>query len=143
MDKSEWIRSQALPNESASALASRLNTPELVDNPDSEVQIPRTITISDLLAECTDSEEFAACETQTYSLAVEAFNSGNRVDAINYFSVLIKGGIVGAESAQKIGALLAETAPDPSYKPQILQSPAQQAGFDVVTVDEVIEALKQ
>jgi hypothetical protein len=141
MNKLTWLQSQLLPNEDPYLAVTRLNMPGLVDNPAPQGNVPAPVTVTDLLELCKDENEFPIAETQTYQNAVEAYNSGNKVDAMNYFSVLIKSGLIDEESAQKIQAKLAETIPDPSWQPQVMMSPAQVAGFGVVTVLDVMDVM--
>jgi hypothetical protein len=141
MNKFDWIRSQLLPNETPGGAVVRLNFRHLVPNPTPQGDIPAPVTISDLVNLCDDDEEFAITETQTYKLAVEAWNSGNRTDAINYFHILIRGGVIGEASAQAIGARLQETIPDPNWEPQVMLSLAEQAGHGFVSYEEIAEAI--
>jgi hypothetical protein len=140
MNKLDWIRSQLLPNETPGEAVVRLNFRHLVANPTPQGDVPAPVTISDLVQLCTDNK-FLITESQTYKLAVDAWNSGNRQDALNYFNRLIEGGLIGEASAQAIGARLQETIPDPDWQPQISLSLAEQAGHGFVSYEEIAEAI--
>jgi hypothetical protein len=143
MTKQEWLLNQIaqFPELSARELASYLNDKVLVDNPQPQQQVPVITTLEEVSAKVTDTEVFAIGETEAYKRILDAINQ-NRPDwIVGNLTTLKRGGKLSQESYDAILVLLQRTKPDPNYQEQILISPAELAGYEVVLVNEIEELL--
>ncbi|MFM6198889.1 MAG: hypothetical protein ACKPE1_07070 [Dolichospermum sp.] len=143
MNKQQWLLTQIakFPELSARELASKLNDKVLVDNPLPQQQIPILPTLEEALGIVTPEEQFAIAETWTYDRLLSSINQ-QRWDlvAVN-LEILKNGQILSEDSYGKIIALLRKTKPDPNYQTQVWLSPAENAGFKDVLVNEIEELL--
>jgi len=139
--KQTWLQSQLLPNEDRYLAVTRLNMPTLVPNPVPQGTIPKKATIPELLKAVTPAERYSVGKDEIFRLAMEAYNTGNSDDAIAWFNVLVENDKLSPESAQAVGALLAETISDPSWQPMVELSLAEQAGYGFVSYEEIAEAI--
>ena len=141
--KLEWIKAQytASQEKNIPTFTSALNTQSLVSNPAPQGTVPKAITINEAFSIVPDVEAFAISETRTYDRLLDAFNHGRMDWVQDNIKTLIAGNKMTVATANALGAHMAQTEPDPNWQVQVLLSPAQQAGFDVVYVDEVVEAL--
>jgi len=141
MTKLQWIKSQIINGESPSTTASRLNTLQEYDNP--VIVAPQTqkpITINDAAALVPPSEAFEIAETKTYDRLLDAFAKGRMDWVQGNIQTLVAGDKMSVQTATALGALMAETIPDPNWTAKIIRTPAQFAGFDAVLLNEVVEA---
>lgn len=144
MNKINWIKLQLAnyPNQPPSLLTSVLNTQSWVSNPVPRATVPKQITIEQAFALVPNVETFPISETRTYSRLLEAFQQG-RIDWVqDNITTLVNGGKMTLSTAQALGTLMAETELDPNWQAQILASPAQLAGYGVIQVNDIDEALK-
>lgn len=143
MNKQQWLLTQIakFPELSARELASKLNDKVLVDNPFPQQQIPILPTLEEALGIVTPEEQFAIAETWTYDRLLSSVNQ-QRWDlvAVN-LETLKNGQLLSEDSYGKIIALLQKTQPDPNYQAQVWLSPAENAGFEDVLVNEIEELL--
>lgn len=143
MNKQQWLLTQIakFPELSARELASKLNDKVLVDNPLPQQQIPILPTLEEALGIVTPEEQFAIAETWTYDRLLSSINQ-QRWDlvAVN-LETLKNGQLLSEDSYGKIIALLRKTKPDPNYQTQVWLSPAENAGFKDVLVNEIEELL--
>ncbi|MFM5936713.1 MAG: hypothetical protein ACKOQ2_29245 [Dolichospermum sp.] len=143
MNKQQWLLTQIakFPELSARELASKLNDKVLVDNPLPQQQIPILPTLEEALGIVTPEEQFAIAETWTYDRLLSSINQ-QRWDlvAVN-LETLKNGKLLSEDSYGKIIALLQKTQPDPNYQAQVWLSPAENAGFKDVLVNEIEELL--
>ncbi|MFM6280229.1 MAG: hypothetical protein ACKN9K_17935 [Dolichospermum sp.] len=143
MNKQQWLLTQIakFPELSARELASKLNDKVLVDNPLPQQQIPILPTLEEALGIVTPEEQFAIAETWTYDRLLSSVNQ-QRWDlvAVN-LETLKNGKLLSEDSYGKIIALLQKTQPDPNYQTQVWLSPAENAGFKDVLVNEIEELL--
>ncbi|MFM5993313.1 MAG: hypothetical protein ACKO9U_01815 [Dolichospermum sp.] len=143
MNKQQWLLTQIakFPELSARELASKLNDKVLVDNPFPQQQIPILPTLEEALGIVTPEEQFAIAETWTYDRLLSSVNQ-QRWDlvAVN-LETLKNGKLLSEDSYGKIIALLQKTQPDPNYQAQVWLSPAENAGFEDVLVNEIEELL--
>ncbi|MFM6554863.1 MAG: hypothetical protein ACKPGL_06140 [Dolichospermum sp.] len=143
MNKQQWLLTQIakFPELSARELASKLNDKVLVDNPLPQQQIPILPTLEEALGIVTPEEQFAIAETWTYDRLLSSI-SQQRWDlvAVN-LKTLKNGQLLSEDSYGKIIALLRKTKPDPNYQTQVWLSPAENAGFKDVLVNEIEELL--
>ncbi|MFM6307566.1 MAG: hypothetical protein ACKPGB_04745 [Dolichospermum sp.] len=143
MNKQQWLLTQIakFPELSARELASKLNDKVLVDNPLPQQQIPILPTLEEALGIVTPEEQFAIAETWTYDRLLSSINQ-QRWDlvAVN-LETLKNGQLLSEDSYGKIIALLQKTQPDPNYQTQVWLSPAENAGFKDVLVNEIEELL--
>jgi hypothetical protein len=143
MNKQEWLLTQIaqFPELSARELASYLNDKVLVDNPTPIGQVPVVPTLEEVSSKVTDAEVFVIGETEAYKRILDALNQ-NRFDwIVGNLTTLNRGGKLSQVSFDAILALLQRTELDPNYQEQILISPAELAGFDIVLVSEIEELL--
>ncbi|MFM6726320.1 MAG: hypothetical protein ACKPJF_18070 [Dolichospermum sp.] len=143
MNKQQWLLTQIakFPELSARELTSKLNDKVLVDNPFPQQQIPILPTLEEALGIVAPEEQFAIAETWTYDRLLSSINQ-QRWDlvAVN-LEILKNGQILSEDSYGKIIALLRKTKPDPNYQTQVWLSPAKNAGFEDVLVNEIEELL--
>ena len=143
MTKQEWLLTQIaqFPELSARELASYLNDKVLVDNPTPIGQVPVVPTLEEVSSKVADDEVFVIGETEAYKRILDALNQ-NRPDwIVGNLTTLKRGGKLSQESYDAILALLQRTELDPNYQEQILISPAELAGYEVVSVNEIEELL--
>ena len=143
MTKQEWLLTQIaqFPELSARELASYLNDKVLVDNPTPIGQVPVVPTLEEVSSKVADDEVFVIGETEAYKRILDAINQ-NRPDWIfGNLTTLKRGGKLSQESYDAILVLLQTTELDPNYQEQILISPAELAGYEVVSVNEIEELL--
>lgn len=139
--KIDWIKSQIQPNESASSLTSRLNTPTTIDSPIPQPQILTPITLSAIRKAVLPAESFKVQETETWDELVTAIAINDRATCRDLIGTLVAGGILSQATAVKLAGIFTATIPDPSWKPKIVVTPASIAGFDAVYVHEAQEAI--
>ncbi|MFM5899459.1 MAG: hypothetical protein ACKO8W_18585 [Dolichospermum sp.] len=143
MNKQQWLLTQIakFPELSARELASKLNDKVLVDNPLPQQQIPILPTLEEALGIVRPEEQFAIAETWTYDRLLSSINQ-QRWDlvAVN-LETLKNGKLLSEDGYGKIIALLQKTQPDPNYQAQVWLSPAENAGFKDVLVNEIEELL--
>ncbi|MFM6669888.1 MAG: hypothetical protein ACKPJO_07115 [Dolichospermum sp.] len=143
MNKQQWLLTQIakFPELSARELASKLNDKVLVDNPLPQQQIPVLPTLGEALGIVTEKEQLDIAETWTYDRLLSSATS-QRWDlvAVN-LEILKNGELLSEDSYKKIIALLQRTQPDPNYQAQVWLSPAENAGFKDVLVNEIEELL--
>ena len=143
MNKQEWLLNQIaeFPELSARELASYLNDKVLVDNPTPIGQVSVVPTLEEVSSKVADNEVFEIGETEAYKRILDALNQ-NRLDwIVNNLTTLKRGGKLSQESYDAILVLLQRTELDPNYQEQILISPAELAGYEVVSVNEIEELL--
>jgi hypothetical protein len=143
MTKQEWLLTQIaqFPELSARELASKLNDKVLVDNPTPIGQVPVVPTLEEVSDKVADNEVFEIGETEAYKRILDALNQ-NRLDwIVGNLTTLKRGGKLSQESFDAILVLLQRTESDPNYQEQILISPAELAGYEVVLVNEIEELL--
>lgn len=145
MNKQQWMLEQIaqFPELSARELTSKLNDKVLVNNPESQQQIPLLPTLQEVLALVTSQEAFQISETRTYDRILEAFNQRNISNVITYLGVLKDGDILSESSYDKLITLLQKTQPDLNYQSQISLSAAELAGYGFILVSEVEELLSE
>ncbi|WP_375491149.1 hypothetical protein [uncultured Nostoc sp.] len=141
--KQEWIASQLpnYPNQSAAEICSELNTKRLIDNPVPITEIPKPVTVDEISALLDSATRFKVQQTETWKFILSDYASGISKYFIPNLENLLGGGIINQQQHDTIIALLQQTIPDPSYQSQINISPAQEAGFDLVYTDEILNAL--
>jgi hypothetical protein len=143
MNKQEWLLNQIaqFPELSARELASYLNDKVFVDNPTPIGQVPVVPTLEEVSSKVADNEVFEIGETEAYKRILDALNQ-NRLDwIVGNLTTLKRGGKLSQESYDAILVLLQRTELDPNYQKQILISPAELAGYEVVSVNEIEELL--
>jgi hypothetical protein len=143
MTKQEWLltRIAQFPELSARELASYLNDKVLVDNPTPIGQVPIVPTLEEALAIVKDNEVLAIAESPVYNKILDALNQSRPDWIVNNLTTLKRGGKLSQESYDAILVLLQRTELDPNYQKQILISPAELAGYEVVSVNEIEELL--
>ena len=143
MNKQEWLLSQIalFPDLSARELASKLNDKILVSNPQAQQQVPVIATLEEVSVIVRDDEVFEVGETEAYKRIINALEVGNVGWIVGNLTTLKRGGKLSQASFDAIMALLQRTELDPSYQTQILISPAELAGYEVILVSDVEELI--
>lgn len=140
--KIDWIKSQLQPNETASALTSRLNAPATIDNPIPQPQILTPITLAAIRKIVTDkAEAFKVQETDTWQDIKAAIAINDRVTIRDLIGILVGSGTLSQATAVKLSSVFTSTIPDPNWRAKITATPASIAGFDPVYVHEAQEAI--
>jgi hypothetical protein len=115
------------------AIADRLNARTTIDNPAKQGNVPKRLGILTIFGAIIPAEARSLYMIPDFKRDVtEAAESGN----IPALQALLQIGaeLLSAESQAAVGALLAETEPDPSWTPTIPgPSIAQSAGLGTVT----------
>ncbi|MFM6833168.1 MAG: hypothetical protein ACKPKK_02340 [Dolichospermum sp.] len=143
MNKQQWLLTQIakFPKLSARELTSYLNDKVLVDNPLPQQQIPVLPTLKEALGIVTPEERFAIAETWTYDRLLSSINQ-ERWDLVAISLETLKdGNLLSENSFEKLIALLQKKQPDPNYQAQVWLSPVEDAGFEIVLVNEIEELL--
>jgi predicted metal-dependent hydrolase len=97
--------------------------------------------LEEVSVKVADNEVFVIGETEAYKRILDALNQ-NRLDwIVGNLTTLKRGGKLSQESYDAILVLLQRTELDPNYQKQILISPAELAGYEVVSVNEIEELL--
>lgn len=144
--KAQWIRDQyTLSTEKSVPLfTTLLNTKSLVSNPDPQPTVAKRFTVKEAFKVVPDAELFPISESNTYRLGLlPAFEAGRMDWVQDNIKTLIAGGIMTPETAAAIGVLMAQTELDPNWQAQIMASPAELAGFGLIKVSDVNEALDE
>lgn len=124
------------------AIAALLNNKPLIPNPIPQQQVPKQVTIEDVVGLVTSQERFVIAETKTYDRILDAARQ-NRFDwMLGNLQTLLSGGVISQGSYDAIVAKFQETELDPNYQPQILgQSKAEELGIYPVSEIDVQGAL--
>lgn len=143
MTKQTWLISQIalFPELSARELTSYLNDKTLVNNPQSQQQVPVKTTLEEVSDVVTDVEVLAIAESPVYDKILDAINQ-NRPDwIVGNLTTLKRGGKLSQQSYDAILALIQRTELDPNYQSQILISPAELAGYGLILVSDIEELI--
>lgn len=142
MTKLEWIQSQIADGVTDFGA---LNTPELVANPVPQGTVPKPLPIIEVATTLNASDRRILMNEYAYHSMIINIDKGDLSSTqADIQNLVTTPGI--SQSAINIlnAALLAttETIPDPNWQVQVYLTPAQQAGFSPVTVQEWMEAKK-
>jgi hypothetical protein len=133
---SELIAKQNYP-----AIALLLNQKPQTDNPEPQKNIPKPLKILDLWQQITPEEGLEIYKIPDLKANIENAVDLNKRDSLEAL-IAIASLLVSEESKTKINALLAETIPDPNYKPFIVgESIAEELGLELVFDFEIQAAL--
>jgi hypothetical protein len=145
MNKQQWIKSQsqALNITNHNDLWSYLLTTQVeVTNTATRLDAPKPIDIREAFTLIPDAEKFPISESLTYRQGlIPALQAGDIRFIQDNITTLVAGGIMSSETAQALGALMAETEPDPNWQPTVKVPMYVAAGFTELTLDEVVDAL--
>ena len=144
MTKTEWIRANYDTKLSIPEWVSFANTAQLVSNPSSQGQVPKSLSVIEFATNLSPNDRRLMQNEGANNSLIANINKGNlstiQIDLQN----LVTTPQISPEAINILNAALiatTKTIPDPNWQAQVLLSPAQQVGFDVVYVDEVVEAL--
>jgi hypothetical protein len=140
-NKTDWIKSQLLPDDDASEATGRLNTTYEIDNPTPRPDIPTPIDIDKMWDLVPPGEIFKVLNTLIWDRVIRAIEAKNKALVGKYITALVAGGCLAPATAGKIAQALSGTIPDPNWQPKITTTLARSAGFDAVRVDEVQDVL--
>jgi hypothetical protein len=122
-------------------IALLLNEKSLIKNPEPQQDIPKPLQILDLWKQITTQEGLEIYKIPDLKANIENAVDLNKRDSLEAL-IAIASQLVSTESKSKIQTLLAETIPDPNYKPIIEgESIAQELGLNVVYDYEIQSAL--
>lgn len=125
-----------------SGIAQLLNNKPLIPNSVPQQQLPKTVTIENVIGLVTPQERFAISETRTYDRMLDAANQGRFDWVLGNLETLLGGGVISQGSYDGIVAKFQETELDPNYQTQILgQSKAEELGIYPVSEIDVQGAL--
>ena len=143
MTKDEWIREQynSATEKNIALFTSALNTQSLVANPIPRATVPKRIDIKQAFDIVPVAESFTISETRTYGRLLDAFQQGRMDWVQDNIKTLVAGGKMTLLTAQSLGVLMAQTELDPNWQPQVMASPAELAGYELIYRSEVEEAL--
>lgn len=140
-NKIDWIKSQLLPKESASNAASRLNTTITIENPSPIQEIPAPIDMNGLRAEIDDLEAYNVLISPLWDRITTAIAARDLIVVNNHVKALLAAGLISMQTVAKMAVFMSKTIPDPNYQSTIETTIAEQAGFDLIYVHEVQEAI--
>ncbi|MFM6018112.1 MAG: hypothetical protein ACKPCI_19555, partial [Dolichospermum sp.] len=80
---------------------------------------------------------FAIAETWTYDRLLSSVTSQKWDLVVIYLEILKNGRILSEDSFKELIDLLRKTQPDPNYQAQVWLSPAENAGFEIILVNEI------
>lgn len=144
MSKQQWIKSQSLLLNitNANDLWSYLLTTQVeIENKLPRLDVPKLPTIEEAFAVVSEAEVFAISETKTYDRLLDAFSKGRMDWVQDNITTLVAGGKMSPETAQALKMLMTKTEPDPNWHPTIKVEAYVSAGFDSLSLQEVIDAL--
>lgn len=144
-NKQQWIlsQSQALNITNPNDLWSHLFTTQVeVENTAPRLDVPKPIDIREALTLIPDAEKLPISESLTYRQGlIPALQSGDVGFIQDNITTLVTGGIMSPQTAQALGALMAQTELDPNWQPTVKVLMYVAAGFTELTLDEVVDAL--
>lgn len=136
--KKEWALEQKLPEESLIELVTRLNLVSEQPNPVAITNILVPIDLKEVRKSVTDAEAFTVLNSNLWGLTLQALRISD-LDAVKgNMAAMIAGGALSAASAKKLEALLGKTIPDPTYSATIKTSSVKAAGYDSLTIGDLI-----
>jgi hypothetical protein len=145
MNKQQWIfsQSEALnitnPNDLWSYL---LTTQSEIENTSPQANVSKPIDIREVFTLIPDAEKLPISESLTYRQGlIPALQNGDIGFIQDNITTLVIGGVMSPETAQALGALMAETEPDPNWQPTVKVPMYAAAGFDSLSLQEVIQSL--
>jgi hypothetical protein len=72
---------------------------------------------------------------------IPALQSGDVGFIQDNITTLVAGGVMSPETAQALGALMAQTEPDPNWQPTVKVPMYVAAGFDSLSLQDTIDTL--
>lgn len=144
--KREWLIEQknSNPDKTLHELLSYLNTKQEVDNPKPIAKVPKIPTFSELLAVFgNDFKTRAKVQASaTWGFIVDDLKSGINDYFVTNLENLLGAELITKEQFDSILFLLSQQIDDPNYQSKVFLTPAEQAGFDMVTTEEITEVFK-
>jgi hypothetical protein len=145
MDKQQWILSQseALNLTNPNDLWSYLLTTQVeIENASPRLDVPKPINIREAFALIPDNEKLPISESLTYREGlIPALQNGEIGFIQDNITTLVAGGVMSSETAQALGALMAQTEPDPNWQPTVKVPMYVAAGFDSLSLQDTIDTL--
>ena len=143
LSKTDWIKSQLMTGESSSDAASRLNSITIIPNPTPRAQVSKPIDLIALRASIPDIEAFKVLSNPIWDRITDAIKIGDLVTISYHMAALLAGNLISPATVAIVAPILQQTQLDPNWQATIAISPARLAGFDLVLVDEVENAISQ
>ncbi len=143
--KAEWIRENYDPELSIREWVSFANTPTLVNNPNLQGEVPKPLSFIEFASNLTPNDRRILQNESAYQSLLVNFNKGDLPAIQADLQNLTTTPSISQDAINVLDTAIYEstmTIPDPNWETQVMLSPAQLAGFDVVLVDEVEEALE-
>jgi hypothetical protein len=145
MNKQQWIfsQSEALNITNPNDLWSYLLTSQSeIENTSPQANVPKPIDIREAFTLIPDAEKLPISESLTYRQGlIPALQNGDIGFIQDNITTLVIGGVMSPETAQALGTLMSETEPDPNWQPTVKVPMYVAAGFDSLSLEEVIDAL--
>ncbi len=144
--KTEWIRANYDSQMPIPEWVSFANTAQLVANPTPQGGVPKPLSIIEFGVDLTPNDRRILQNEYAYRSLLTNINKGDLQSVQADLQNLATTPQISPEAIAILNTALAEstmTIPDPNWQSQVLLSPAQQAGFDAVLVNEVEEALAE
>ncbi len=145
MTKAEWIRANYDVKLPIPEWVSFANTEQLVDNPAPQGEVPKPLSILAFAANLAPNDRRLLQNEGAYKSLLANVDKGDILSTQADLQNLATTPQISQAAIDILNTALYEstlTIADPNWQSQVLLSPAQQAGFDAVLVDEVVEALK-
>lgn len=140
MTKLEWIQQQIAQGVTNFSV---LNTPELVANPVPQGQVPKPVSILEFAANLSPNDRRLLQNEYAYRSLLTNINKGDLSSIQADLQNLTTTPSISQDAITILNSTLTattETMPDPNWQSNVYLSPAQQAGFDVVSLQDWIEA---
>jgi hypothetical protein len=144
MTKKQWILSQSQlsgitnPNTLWSNLLDLVEIP----NPSPQPKIPKPFDVREAFALVPDNEKLGISDSTTFREGILPAIAQGRFDWVHdNIATLVAGGVMSESTAELLAGLMSQTIPDPNWQSTV-ESPAYiAAGYDSLTLDEVVDAI--
>lgn len=144
--KLEWLQEQKNknPDKSLYELLSYLNTKQEVDNPEPISKVLKVPTFAELLAVFgNDYKTRAKIQiSPIWGFILDDINNNRQEFFQSNLENLLGLELINQKHFDDILLLLSQQIDDPNYQLKVFLTPAEQAGFDVVTTVEITEVFK-
>lgn len=144
--KREWLIQQKNSNSDKSLyeLLSELNTKQEVDNPKPITKVPQEPTLEEIEAVFKGDDLTLANiqESKIWEYIVKDIENNRPQFFVRNLRNLLAKKLITQEHFNAIFLLLSQQVDDPNYQSKVWLTPAEQAGFDIVTTEEITEVFK-
>jgi hypothetical protein len=144
MKKPDWILSQSQSQNITNPNTLWSNLLDLVEipNPTPQPIISKPFDVREAFALVPDNEKLAISDSTTFREGILPAIAQERFDWVNdNITTLVVGGVMSPTTAQVLDGLMGQTIPDPSWQSTVKIPAYIAAGYDSLTLDEVVEAI--